>query len=65
MATNFKTFPAHVPTDGQLCAIRVFTLESTAFIATWNETSEEFLVDGFATRIPWYCVVQWRHQNTP
>ena len=65
MATNFKSFPANVPEDGQLCAIRVFAVESTAFIATYRATTEDFVVDGFSSPVPWWAVVQWRHQNTP
>ena len=64
MATNFKRFPAHVPADGQLCAIRVFAVESTAFIATYRAATEDFLVAGFAVPVPWWAVVQWHHQNS-
>lgn len=64
MATNFKSFPAHVPADEQLCAIRVFAVESTAFIATYRAATEDFLVAGFAVPVPWWAVVQWHHQNS-
>jgi hypothetical protein len=65
MATNFKSFPQHVPTDGQLCAIRVFNVESTACIGTWRAATEDFLVGDFSVPVPWWAVVQWRHQNAP
>jgi hypothetical protein len=65
MATNFKSFPAHLPEDGQNVWIRRFSVTNDAEPACWDYASETFKETVFDSCMPWWFVVQWKNRPTP
>jgi hypothetical protein len=62
MATNFKSFPAHIPEDGQSVWIRLFSVMSEGIPAYWDGTVGQWSHESFSQSIPWWFVVQWKNR---
>jgi hypothetical protein len=63
MATNFKSFPQHVPTDQQPVWFRRFNVVNDGEPGLWDEPSSCFVSTELPVPVPWYFVVQWKNRN--
>lgn len=56
--SGWKRFPYDVPSDGDVCTIRL-AAQCVDFPATWSSAGSCFTVSGL-TAVPWYLVSVWK-----
>jgi len=58
----WKTFPLDIPSDSQTVWLRVRYCFSTPFLATYDETNQQFISTINSIYYPAWVIARWRPQ---